>query len=199
MGKIPILLLAAGASVRMGQPKSLLQWGDMNLIQHQISKLLKLHEPIYVVLGAYAKDSISTINELNINAIVNPHWQNGMGSSISFGINEIVNNEPDAEAVLIVLVDQPLITIDHLRRLIATFKLKQYRCVVSESENGWKGVPVIFDKYYFAELMDLNGEQGAKKLFDLDNPNTTSLQANDPLLDMDTMEDYERLYRLYLQ
>jgi len=197
MDKIPVLLLAAGESRRMGQPKSLLQWGDKNLIQHQISNLKKLKQPIYVVLGAYSEEIFLSIKGLKVEIIVNQKWEQGMGSSISFGINEIERKEVNAQAVLIVLVDQPLLTNKHLKTLINTFRTTNYKCVVSESDNGWKGVPVVFDKCYFSSLKELNGKQGAKQLFDLENELTTSINAGNSLSDIDTMDDYESLHQLF--
>ncbi len=85
MAKIPILLLAAGGSSRMGQPKQLLPWGNRTLIEHQILTLQKAGQPVNVVLGSNSDLVMPVIEKYPVNIFVNPNWESGMGSSISFG------------------------------------------------------------------------------------------------------------------
>jgi molybdenum cofactor cytidylyltransferase len=65
--------------------------------------------------------------------------------------------------------------------------------IVSQSSEGWKGVPVLFDKCYFKELSDLKGDEGAKKVFLSHNSNVIALEAGDILDDLDSREAYEKL------
>ena len=95
MAEIPILLLAAGSSSRMGQPKQLLPWGDQTLIGHQIQKLIKTGHPVHVVIGSNSELILPVIEKFPANILINKDWELGMGSSISFGIKQIIQNFPD--------------------------------------------------------------------------------------------------------
>ena len=87
MVKIPILLLAAGSSSRMGRPKQLLPWGKQTLIEHQIQTLLQTGNPVNVVLGAHSESVIPVIKNMGSFIFFNPDWEQGMGSSIAAGID----------------------------------------------------------------------------------------------------------------
>ena len=87
MANVPHLLLAAGGSRRMGQPKQLLRWGNQTLIEHQIDIRLQTGQPVAIVLGAYSDLILPVIEPLPVTIFINNEWANGMGNSIAFGIN----------------------------------------------------------------------------------------------------------------
>ena len=164
MTKIPVLLLAAGSSSRMGRPKQLLPWGNATLIEHQIKTLANTGHPLCVVLGSNSELIIPVIEKYNIIIIINDRWEEGMGSSVSCGISHIIKSYPDADGVLIALSDQPLVTTEYITQIIRNFQSGAMQILVSKSGTGWKGVPALFDKFYFKELSELRGETGAKKI-----------------------------------
>src|SRR5512133_2445569 len=96
MTEIPLLLLAAGSSARMGQPKQLLPWGNTTLIEHQIITLIETGYPVNVVLGCNSNRIIPVIAKYKINKIINESWEKGMGGSISCGISHIKKTFPKA-------------------------------------------------------------------------------------------------------
>lgn len=193
MANIPIILLAAGGSSRMGKPKQLLPWNSQTLIEHQIQTLLKTGNPVNVVLGSHSNHIIPVIEKFKINIIINKNWEKGMGSSIAIGVSGLTNKLPDAEGVLFTLLDQPLVTVEYLRKMLDVFQPGKQQIVVSVSDAGWKGVPALFDKCYFDELQSLDGEQGAKIVMKSHAQNVKQVECGNLLEDMDTPEKYQQL------
>lgn len=195
MDKIPILLLAAGNSSRMGQPKQLLPWGSQTLIEHQIQTLLKTGHPVHVVLGSNSNLIILVIAQYEVDIFINPDWESGMGSSISFGISEIIQKFPNANGVLITLLDQPLISTSYLEKMLGSYQPGSQQIIVSRSASGWTGVPVLFDKCYLMELTELSNDEGAKKITKRYEENVILLEGGELLEDMDTPETYRQLLK----
>lgn len=195
MANIPILLLAAGSSSRMGQPKQLLPWGSQTLIEHQIQTLLKTGHPVHVVLGSNSNLIILVIAQYEVDIFINPDWESGMGSSISFGISEIIQKFPNANGVLITLLDQPLISTSYLEKMLGSYQPGSQQIIVSRSASGWTGVPVLFDKCYLMELTELSNDEGAKKITKRYEENVILLEGGELLEDMDTPETYRQLLK----
>ncbi|MEL0272665.1 MAG: NTP transferase domain-containing protein [Flavobacteriaceae bacterium] len=120
MIKAEILLLTAGKSSRMGQPKALLSIKGQPLISYQINRLKELGLPITVVLGAYADAISKVVTSKEVRLVLNKDFEKGMGSSIAFGTISIQNNNPEIDAILVCAIDQPLIPLDHFENLIST-------------------------------------------------------------------------------
>jgi molybdenum cofactor cytidylyltransferase len=198
MDEIPILLLAAGSSSRMGQPKQMLPWGNQTLIGHQIQTLLKTGNPVHVVLGSNSNLVIPVIEKYPVNIFINIDWESGMGSSISFGIGQMIQKYPDANGVLITLLDQPLITTSYFEKMLCAYQPGLQQILVSRSASGWTGVPVLFDKCYFKELSELKNEEGAKKIVKRHEENVILLDGGEIMEDMDTPETYQQLLEKYL-
>ncbi len=199
MVEIPQLLLAAGYSERMGQPKPLLSWGNQTLIEHQIGTLLQTGQPVVVVLGAYSEDILPVIEKLPVTIVINEKWSEGMGTSISFGVNAIRENLANADGVLISLIDQPLITLQHFNAMIKKFEPDKNQIVTSKSAEGWIGVPALFDSCYFNVLRALKGEEGAKKIIQKEIQHVKGVEAGNLLADMDTPDSYQNLKRQFLR
>ena len=197
MGKIPVILLAAGGSSRTGQAKQLLPWGEIKLIEHQMQILQKLGNPIIVVLGAEAGNIIPVIDKYTINIVINSNWENGMGSSVATGIQKLLADFHSSSAVLFTLVDQPLMSVTHLQKLIASFSSGTASIIASRSDEGWEGVPAVFDRHYFDELGKLNGKQGAKSILMKYRDQVQFIRAGRILRDMDSMEAYQKLLAEY--
>jgi len=197
MAEIPVLLLAAGGSTRMGQPKQLLQWGNATLIEHQIITLAKTGNPVNVVLGSNSDLIIPIIEKYRIKIIVNEEWEKGMGSSISCGITHLLKDFPRANGVLVALLDQPMVTTSCFETIIAGYKPGIKQILVSQSDSGWIGVPVLFDKFYFKYLLKLKNDEGAKKIINQFRQSITIINYNDMLEDMDTPRDYNHLLCKY--
>jgi len=193
MANVPIILLAAGRSSRMGQPKQLLPWGNQTLIEHQIQTFLKTGSTLIVVLGANEDLIVPVIEKTDALIVINRHWKTGMGSSVSAGIKALAEFFPLADGALITLVDQPLITVEHLQNIIDQFHPGRKQIIVSQSSTGWKGVPALFDRYYFEELKKLKGDEGAKKVIQTSEHAVKCIECGDLLEDIDTADNYQRL------
>lgn len=193
MANIQLLLLAAGASSRMKEPKQLLSWNNTTLIEHQLQNLIHTNNNVSVVLGAYSKEIEKVIKQLPVSIYTNPNWKNGIGNSIAFGVKELLKKDKTIDGVLISLIDQPLLTTEYFNKMLECFQTDKKQIIVSQSENGWLGAPVLFDKTYFGELLNLNGDEGAKMVISK-NKNTVQLISADTFLqDMDTPKAYQNL------
>jgi molybdenum cofactor cytidylyltransferase len=199
MAELPLLLLAAGASRRMGQPKQLLPWGKITLIEHQIQTLLRTGNPVMVVLGYLEEQIAPLLKPYPVLPLNHQQWGRGMGSSIAFGIRELEKEFPDAEGALIAQLDQPLVSESHFRAMLGHFRAGAEQIIVTRSASGWEGVPVLFDKQYFTSLLELDGEEGARKIFRHHSRSVTYIESRDVVEDMDTPESYEKILALYLR
>ena len=193
MNEIPILLLAAGSSSRMGKPKQLLPWGNQTLIEHQFQTLLKTDHPVNVIIGSNSELIIPVIEKFSVNIFNNTDWERGMGSSISFGISQIIQKNPESDGVLITLLDQPLITTSYIEKMLTAFQPVSQQILISRSASGWKGVPVLFDACYFKELTELSNDEGAKKIIKRYEENVILFECGEVLDDMDTQQTYQQL------
>jgi len=199
MNEIPVLLLAAGGSSRMGQPKQLLPWGKTTLIEHQIQSLISTGNRVNVVLGSGADLIIPVIKDYKINVFINNSWEKGMGSSLSLGISQIMNIFPYSAGTLITLLDQPLITASYYEKMLGLFHPGLQQILASHSASGWTGVPVLFDKHYYEELTKLKKDEGAKKVIRQHEENVIVVDCDEIMEDMDTPESYELLLRKYIR
>jgi molybdenum cofactor cytidylyltransferase len=193
MTEIPILLLAAGSSDRMGQPKQMLPWGNTTLIEHQIQTLLNTGQPVNVVLGFNANLISPIIEKYTINIFINSNWESGMGSSLTTGIAEILIKYPKAEGVLITLLDQPLLTSSYVEKMLYTFQPGLHQILASHSSSGWTGVPVLFDRIYFKDLSDLKNDEGAKKIIRQYKNEVIIVEGGEITEDMDTPHEYQQM------
>ena len=193
---IPIVILAAGASRRMGTAKQLLAWGDNTLLGHTIQIALKTNaSDVFVVLGANYHEIKNKISAFPITIIQNKDWELGLGKSIACAVDHILNVKPKIDAVLICLADQPFIDTDFLTTLIKNFTPNINQIIATSYKKGVSGVPVIFDKVYVSELSKLGDDKGAKMLLE---KYTSLVKAFKPRLenvDLDYKEDYENLFK----
>lgn len=191
-----MIILAAGASVRMGKPKQLLTYQQKTLIQHAIDTALATDaEQVILVLGANADDIVASTNTAGVELMVNAHWKEGMASSVRLGVSTLQQNYPDVESALIMLCDQPFVTSDLLKEL-QTAKEQSGKKIAASFYKNTAGVPVFFDKSLFPELLKLQGQEGAKKLLALYEDEVVTVPFPEGETDIDTAEDYEQLQKL---
>jgi len=185
------VILAAGASSRMGSPKQLLIWQDRPLLAHALANAQAvLAERTVVVLGANA-EAIKTAIDLNdVSVALNPDWADGMAGSIRAGIEALPTK---ADAVLLMLCDQPLINAAHLQNLLRAWQQAPERIVVSQYAESF-GVPAVFPASFFAQLAGLTGDRGAKPLLLRFEETLVKVPLQEAELDIDTQGDYQRLH-----
>lgn len=193
--KISIIILGAGPSTRLNEPKQLLAFKDKTLIEHSIDNALASNlGPVFVVIGSSA-DLISKKlkgYKGKINIILNQEWESGVGSSIRAGLREVEKKEPKTYGILITLVDQPLIDTSHLLNMIRshfTFGKK----IIASGYGGSFGVPAFFHKSLFNYVEKLEGDQGAKSIISKLKQDVHIIPNPDAELDIDTEADYQVL------
>jgi len=196
--RISIILLAAGSSSRMGQSKQLLEVNGIPLLAHSVHAALNSGaKSVNVILGANELEHREIIRNLRVGIISNHYWKSGMGSSIKAGLNYVVRKYSDTEAVIIMVCDQPAINAAHLRKLVSTFK-ETGSPIVASSYSGTVGVPALFSRSFFSNILMLKDEQGAKKIIEQFPEQRTTVDFDDGSFDLDTGEDYQN-YLKYKQ
>lgn len=193
MTDIGIVILAAGGSSRMGQPKQLLRYQSRTLIHHVAEIAIASRcRPILVVLGARAEAIRPALHPLDLQVLYNPHWSGGISTSIRTGVQYLQTEYPYLEAVLLMLSDQPLVSTTHLNALISCYRAAKNRIVASEYA-GVLGVPAIFDHTLFPELTELKGDVGARSIIQRDGTRAAGVAFSKGAIDVDTPKDYECL------
>jgi len=191
-GELAILLLAAGSSSRMGRSKQLLPiQGEPLLLRTTKAALQSQANNTVVVLGANAEKHEAVIKHLPVTIIVNEEWEKGMGSSLKAGLNHLVENNPGLRAVMILVCDQPLLTTQHLNRLINTYKETQ-QVIVASFYSDSSGVPALFDRSLFSDLLLLDNSHGAKKIIVENRELVYAIDFPEGATDLDTWEEYLR-------
>jgi molybdenum cofactor cytidylyltransferase len=185
-----LLLLAAGASTRMGRPKQLLPYHGRTLLRRAAETAVASGcAPIVLVTGALHDELLPEIAGLPIHAVRNAAWESGMASSIRTGLLVLAEPPP---AVLIMLTDQPLLTPELLRQLMARQQQTQAPAVAA-AYGDTLGVPAVFDQALLPALRRLEGQQGAGRLLASLGPAVERVPFPAGLLDVDTPAQYAAL------
>jgi molybdenum cofactor cytidylyltransferase len=188
-----ILLLAAGGSARMGRPKQLLQFQGQSLLRRAAETALATPcRPVVAVLGAAADQSRAQLAGLDLHTSENTNWPSGMGSSIKLGLRRALEIAPELEAVLIMLCDQPLITAADLGKLLDAAVMSA-RPIIATRYPGSPGVPALFLRPTFPDLLALDDAAGAKSLLLSAGDRVLTVPVPAALTDVDTPDDYARL------
>ena len=191
--KTGIIILAAGNSSRLGQPKQLLTFKDTTLLKNTIEAASLLPNAIVVVvIGSRHELMINELDSSKIKISFNENWESGMSSSIVKGMNDLLLINPDIEKCIISVCDQPFISHSVFENLIEEYN-KEGKGIVASSYAETVGTPVLFDKKYFKDLLELKGQEGAKKILAKfqNDLNTVSFERGN--IDIDTPEDYDKL------
>jgi molybdenum cofactor cytidylyltransferase len=179
--RVAAVILAAGASTRLGEPKQLAMLGGERLLERAVRVAVEAGcAPVVVVLGAQAERILAECDFEAAQIVINEAWSEGMASSIRAGIAAIAGV---CDAAVVMTCDQPAVTPDHLRKLAAA-------CAGSSAASayaGRKGVPACFAAGHFPELNGLKGETGARSL--LESAQAVDLELGE--LDIDTVESLE--------
>jgi molybdenum cofactor cytidylyltransferase len=193
---IGLIILAAGASTRMGSPKQLLPFSGKSLIRHSVQQALASKcFPVVVVLGAN-KDLIKLeLDDLPVFVAENPDWKQGMASSIRAGLDMLRTVFPGVNAAIVMLCDQPFVNTLVINTLVDTFEKEPGSIVASYYGNDF-GVPAVFPKKLFEDLSALEGNAGAKKLIQQHKEEVIPFVFPEGLVDIDTPEDYLGLQSL---
>lgn len=192
---IAAIILAAGASQRMGEPKALLRFRGTTFLETELeaSRAAGIERRI-VVLGPDADEAISRIDLSSVTTLRNPHPTTGPIGSIKLAITEVLNHP--VEGVLVWHVDRPHVTVATVRALLDRFASRDAAIVVPEYR-GRRGHPVLFGRAVFRELLDAPVAEGARAVVRADPSRVAAVPVDDPAVieDVDTPEAYRNLLR----
>jgi molybdenum cofactor cytidylyltransferase len=192
---ISAILLAAGESNRMGQPKQLMPFDQSTIVERTIDNLLNsaVSETI-VVLGYRDQDVRKTIADKPVKIAINPDYQQGMSASVIAGLKQV---DKRAQAVLIALGDQPFVDSQTINTLVEAF-IANNRGIIIPVYQGRRGNPVIFAIKYKDELWNLKGDIGGREIINHhpDDVLEVAVNCEGVLLDIDTAENYTSMIKL---
>jgi molybdenum cofactor cytidylyltransferase len=190
---ISIVILAAGGSRRMGRPKQLLLYRGKTMLRHVVETALATGcGGVFVVVGAHATQVRAEIAALPVTVVENSAWEQGMSSSLCAGLSAVQHSDSDVSAVLLLTADQPLISVPLLAGMIETF-VSSGKDIVACSYAGTRGVPALFARTLFSELMTLNGDKGAKAVLQRHAGEVATVAFPEGACDVDTDADYQQL------
>lgn len=187
------IILAAGGSQRFGRPKQLLEWQGKTFVRQSAETALQAGlAPVVVVVGAYAEEVMQALQDLEVQVVVNPAWEQGQGSSVAVGVGAL---SARIGAALFLLSDQPQVPVSLVRSLVERHA-QSLSPITAPLVDGRRGNPVLFDRGTFNELASLQGDQGGRQLFS--RYTVQWLPWHDPglLIDVDSEADYQRLLDL---
>jgi molybdenum cofactor cytidylyltransferase len=190
-----VVLLAAGKSSRLGQAKQLLDFRGKSFVRRAASIALEITDKLIVVAGAQKEKIREELEDLNAFICINKNYEEGLASSIHAGLITVQEKFPQINAVMFIVCDQPFISASLLKELIEVSELEN-KGIAASSYGGTVGTPVLFQKKYFSGLLQLEGDQGAKKIIQNNIGDVATVGFPEGIMDIDTREDYEALGNL---
>ncbi|MCS6804585.1 MAG: nucleotidyltransferase family protein [Acidobacteriota bacterium] len=191
---ITAILLAAGESRRMGQLKQLLPFGSKTVIETCLDALLASKaDHVMVVLGHRADEIGQRLESLPVTRVINPDYRQGMSSSVKAGVRRL---PPETQAVMIALVDQPLVPSSIMDEIMDAYRSADKKIVVPEFQ-GRSGHPIVIDLAYRDEILAVNPQAGLRELIyrHWDDVLKLPVQTEAVIDNMNTWDDYQRLLR----
>jgi molybdenum cofactor cytidylyltransferase len=184
------IILAAGSSSRLGQPKQLLDWQGEPLLRWVVKAALQAGlAPVHVVTGAFAQAVETALDGLEVVITLNPAWEAGQGTSVAAGVRSLPK---EVGAALFLLCDQPQVGL-HLIQALVEQHAQTLAPIVAPLVDGVRANPVLFDQVTFPDLVNLRADIGGRSLFSRYPVSFLPWQDPAVLLDIDTLEDYQRM------
>jgi molybdenum cofactor cytidylyltransferase len=190
---VTAVVLAAGGSIRFGKPKQLAIFQGEPLVRRIVTAAKDAGcAPVVVVVGASAAQITPVLAGLPVSIIEHPNWSNGLGSSIAVGVKHAASIVPDLDAAILLACDQPFVNAVMLRQLIQ-MHLENKKPIVVSAYADTLGVPALFDRSCFGDLLQLTGDSGAKGIILARRNDVTPFDFPAAAIDVDTAADYEKL------
>ena len=187
------VILAAGASTRMGAPKQLLEIDGKPLLVRAVEAALASPVwPVVVVLGAHAERIRPVLARHPVLVSENAAWAEGMAASLRAGLATLQQFSRHLDAALLALCDQPAFSADTIAQLLAA-QQRSGRSIVAARYGGRNGAPALFAREHFGVLGALTGEEGARALLNDDPTRVEALDLPALALDLDTAADVAAL------
>ena len=193
MGNVGAIILAAGGSGRFGQAKQLLRFRGESLVRRAARAATDARcAQVAVVVGDSGAAIKEDLQGSPAAIVPNPDWHRGLGTSIRCGLQSLLASEPDLDAVVIIACDQPFVESGTIVALIAE-REKSARPMVASRYAKTLGIPALFARSCFEELLALPDDSGAKALIESRPDNVASIEFEKGAIDIDTPADFERL------
>ncbi|MGI9160024.1 MAG: nucleotidyltransferase family protein [Saprospiraceae bacterium] len=193
MSRFSLIVLAAGASRRLGRAKQLLPFQNKPLLQHVLhqTRILDWNNQV-LVLGAGAEIILPALDIGGFEPALNPDWETGMASSVRVGVEQTLARCPDTENLLFLVCDQPFVSAGLLRDLRA-LHMQSGKKITACRYQDTLGVPAIFSKSVFPELLGLQGDRGAAGVIRKHAGDCAEMPFEHGAVDVDTEADYRQL------
>ncbi|NIS81692.1 MAG: putative selenium-dependent hydroxylase accessory protein YqeC [Anaerolineales bacterium] len=183
------IVLAAGGSLRLEQPKQLIPWKGKPLVWYAVQAALRAGcSPVVVVIGAHGGLVREALAGEPVAFVENPDWEIGQSASVKAGLRAV---EKEVEAVVMFLSDMPLVDAELVKSLVQAHR-ETLSPLVAPRAGGRRGNPVLFDLVTFSALHEIVGDQGGRVLFDHFPVEWVSWDES-VLLDIDTQSDLDAL------
>ena len=188
MTNITGLLLAAGQSTRFGSDKLLhILDNGKSIAQQAAEKIIHACPDSLAIINKNSPELKKILTNSGLNIIENNHSKDGMGSSIACGVKTLNH----ADACLIALADMPFIEPETIKTLLK--KLTNTPCIIAPSYKNQRGHPVLFSRHFFSELIQLDGDMGARDIIKNNQAHLMLVDTDDAgvIWDIDTKDDLE--------
>jgi molybdenum cofactor cytidylyltransferase len=188
-----IIILAAGQSSRLGRAKQLVTYKGKSLLQNAIDEAKGVNEAnVMVVLGARYEELYAHILHYDVAIVKNELWSQGLSTSIRCAMQEIISKYKGVNKILFTVCDQPYVSTTLLEKIIIEHETNG-KNIIASKYNETLGVPALFTKAYFNELMSLDGDAGAGKIIKkyLDQVGVVSFEKGE--IDVDCIDDLDKI------
>ena len=181
------IILAAGGSIRFGNPKLLSPWRGTTLIRHilDVANNSSL-SPLILVVGAYKENILAEIKNFPVKICENPEWQKGQSTSVKRGLEYLPE---ECMAAMFLLADQPFLNTALIEYLQKTYQSSDKNSIIIPRVGEKRSNPVVFPKNIFPELMAVEGDKGGRSIFQNHTIVYAPWEDEKILLDIDTLED----------
>jgi molybdenum cofactor cytidylyltransferase len=181
-----IAILAAGSSRRLGTPKQLLQFEGESLLRRAVHTAVSAGVPTVVIIGAFASLMEEEIQGQPVTVVKNGDWEEGIASSVRCAVLHL---PADADAILLMTVDQPRVTAHLLKKIIRAYQTNGFSLVACRY-GGTVGIPALYDRSLFPELLALRGDIGAKPVIETHLDRVFLIDAQECCFDIDARGDW---------
>lgn len=194
---IAVIILAAGGSRRLGQPKQLLPYRGKSLLRHAASCAVQLTEgATFIVTGAKSELMIEELEDYDVTIIRNAFWEEGLSTSVRAGLSAALETNADLTGCLFTVCDQPYLSTALLQE-IRVAAHHSGKGIAAAIYNEVAGTPVFFDRKYFPQLCALQGDERAQSLLQKYPEDLVTIPFAEGAIDIDTPDDYKKLTNAY--